>query len=73
MKYIKLFEDSFTDNLKQYLPALKAVKSLIPLQNVIEWLNDMEIDYTTWSDLDMYIYYIENYDLLGASDNLEEE
>jgi len=62
MKYIKLFEDGFGDNLRQYLPALKAVKSIIPLQNVIEWLNEnTEIDYTNWSDLDMYIYYIENF------------
>ena len=61
MKYIKLFEGNINDRLKQYLPALKAVKSIVPLQNVIEWLNDYtEIDYSNWSDLDMYIYYIEN-------------
>lgn len=63
MKYLKLFENSFGDNLKQYLPALKAVNSIIPFQNVIEWFNDhTEIDYTGWSNLEMYIYYIEHFE-----------
>jgi hypothetical protein len=61
MKYIKLFEDTYSDRLKQYLPVLKSLRSTIPLQNVIEWLNGTEIDYANWGELDMYIYYIENF------------
>jgi hypothetical protein len=57
MKYIKLFE---SNGFKQYIPILKSIQSSIPLQNVIEYLNDTEIDYSHWSELQMYIYYIEN-------------
>jgi hypothetical protein len=57
MKYIKLFE---SNGFKQYIPILKSIQSSIPLQNVIEYLNDTEIDYSHWSELQMYIYYITN-------------
>lgn len=68
MKYIKIFEEeNYISGFKIYLEGLKKIRSAIPLQNVIEWLNDTEIDYSHWSELDMYIYYIENCDVLGEN------
>jgi hypothetical protein len=70
MKYIKLFEEeNYISRFKIYLEGLKNIRSAIPLQNVIEWLNDIEIDYSNWSELDMYIYYIENEDIIGDENN----
>jgi hypothetical protein len=49
--------------MKKHLESLKIVRSGIQFQNIVEWLNDNNIDYSNWSDLDMYIYYIENCEL----------
>jgi hypothetical protein len=48
------------ERLKNDLDALKRVNSGIHKQSVIEWFNEQDIDYFRMSDLEMYIYYIEN-------------
>lgn len=47
--------------MKHLLLALKEVRSGINMQNVIQFLNDKDVDYIGWSDVDMIIWYIENY------------
>ena len=47
------------NNNSKYLPALKAVRT-IPLATIVDWFNNTDVDYSNWSDLDMYIYYIEH-------------
>lgn len=47
-------EISFDD-----LSSLKKINSLINKQEVIDWLNQNNIDYTTMTDIEMYIMYIE--------------
>ena len=68
MKYIKtinemseeLIDVQETTDLKQYIPALKAINRGVDKQTVIDWLNTNDIDYIGWNDIEMYIYYIEN-------------
>jgi len=62
MKYLKPINE-ISEDLSKYLPALKELKSKLSLQEVVSWLNDNNVDYYGWSDLDMYIYYIENQQL----------
>ena len=42
------------------LEALKRINSEIGRQEVIQWFNDNDIDYFHMTDIDMYIYYIQN-------------
>ena len=42
------------------LEALKRINSEIGRQQVIQWFNDKDIDYLHMTDIDMYIYYIQN-------------
>jgi hypothetical protein len=69
MRYIKtinemseeIIEDTKeTTELKQYIPALKAVNIMVDKQTVIDYLNTNDVDYIGWNDIEMYIYYIEN-------------
>jgi hypothetical protein len=64
MKYLKPINEMAINqtklNYSQYLSPLKELKSKLSLKEVINWLNDNNVDYYGWSDLDMYIYYIEN-------------
>ena len=48
------------DRFKDDLSTLKRLNSGIGRQTVIEWFNEQDIDYFYMTDLDMYIYYIEN-------------
>jgi hypothetical protein len=45
----------FSDCLKY----LKKVKNNINRNDLIIWLNENDVDYYHWTDLEMYIYYIE--------------
>jgi hypothetical protein len=38
---------------------LKKVKNNINRNDLIIWLNENDVDYYHWTDLEMYIYYIE--------------
>jgi hypothetical protein len=55
----------------------KSLKSAINFQDVIQFLNDKDVDYHNWRDLDMIIYYLENnedgIDTLGVWESLREE
>lgn len=46
--------------IKECLPYLKKVNSLIPRTSLMEWFNENDIDYFNMTDLEMYIYFIEN-------------
>lgn len=48
------------EELKDCLEALKLVNNRVTKQDVIQYLNDNDVDYYDWNDLEMYIYYIEN-------------
>jgi len=56
------------EDIKGCLESLKMVRGVISFQDIVNWLsankkhrfaNEKEIDYVGMSDLDMYIYYIE--------------
>ena len=47
------------EDIKNCLESLKMVRSSIPFQDIVNWLNEKDIDYIGMSDLDMYIHYIE--------------
>ena len=53
-------EDVDFNELKDCLSSLKKVKQFIPREELIVWFNENDIDYYTMSDLEMYIYIIEN-------------
>lgn len=42
------------------LDSLRKVKNLINKTEMIIWFNEKDIDYYNMSDLEMYIFYIEN-------------
>lgn len=51
------------ENTSEYLDCLASLKKVnngIHRQDVILWFNENDIDYFNMSDLEMYIYYIEN-------------
>ena len=54
------FDQSEIDRLKELLPSLKEVNKLTDRQSIINWFNDNDIDYHTKTDIEMYIFYIEN-------------
>lgn len=61
---MSMFEGIAGDNeeqkLKKYIPILKKINNTIHRQELINWFNENDVDYFNMSDLDMYIYYIEN-------------
>ena len=54
------FEQSEIDELKKLLPQLKQANSILNRQEIINWFNDNDIDYFNMTDMEMFIYYIEN-------------
>lgn len=44
---------------KTQIEALKEINSTIPRQTVINYFNENDIDYTTLTDIEMYIQYME--------------
>ena len=42
---------------------LKEIRKALPLQTVLNFLNENNFDYQGMSDIDMYILYLENVDL----------
>lgn len=56
------YSDTDVNDLSSCISCLKKVKYGIGVSEIIQWLNDKDIDYNRWSDLDIYIYYLENYD-----------
>jgi hypothetical protein len=54
------FDQENIEQLKKLLPSLKEVNNLINRQEIINWFNENDIDYFTKTDLEMYIFYIEN-------------
>ena len=58
-EYINSYELDASE-IKECLPYLKKVNSLIPRTSLIEWFNENDIDYFNMDDLEMYIYFIEN-------------
>ena len=53
-------ETAVSSEMKELLPALKKVLDNIPMRDVINYLNDKDVDYYGWTDLQMIIYYIEH-------------
>ena len=53
-------EDEDTTDYMDCLDCLKKVNNRINRRELIRWFNDNDIDYYNMSDLEMYIYYIEN-------------
>jgi len=51
------------DRFKDDVQALERINSAIDKQTIIQWMNDEDVDYYNFSDLDMYIYYIKNANL----------
>lgn len=45
---------------EECLPYLKKVNNLISRSELINWFNENDIDYFNKTDIEMYIYYIEN-------------
>ena len=54
------FEQSEMDELKKLLPKLKQANNILNRQEIIHWFNDNDIDYFNMTDMEMFIYYIEN-------------
>lgn len=54
------YETGVSSEMKDLLPALKKVSANIPMRDVINYLNDKDVDYYGWTDLQMIIYYIEH-------------
>lgn len=52
------FEES-EEKFLECLPYLKKIDNEINMKDVIEYLNDIDIDYFGWSDIQMIIKYIE--------------
>jgi hypothetical protein len=48
------------ESLLKDLDSLKKINNEINRQDVIQWFNDNNIDYFNKTDIEMYIYYIEN-------------
>lgn len=48
------------ESLLKDLDSLKKINSEIHRQSVLEWFNEQDINYLRMSDIEMYIYYIEN-------------
>lgn len=48
------------ESLLKDLDSLKKINSEIHKQSVLEWFNEQDINYLRMSDIEMYIYYIEN-------------
>lgn len=59
-RVIKEDEDEDTTEYMDCLDCLKKVNNRINRRELIRWFNDNDVDYYNMSDLDMYIYYIEN-------------
>ncbi len=59
-RVIKEDEDEDTTDYMDCLDCLKKVNNRINRRELIRWFNDNDVDYYNMSDLDMYIYYIEN-------------
>lgn len=49
-----------TNDMKELLPALKTISANIFMPDVVNFLNDSDVDYYGWTDLQMIIYYIEH-------------
>jgi hypothetical protein len=54
------FEQSEIDELKKLLPQLKQANNILNRQEIINWFNENDIDYFNMTDMEMFIYYIEN-------------
>ena len=59
-------EDVVGSELLSLLPTLRRAKALINMQEVISYLNQKDIDYTGWTDLEMIVKYLESLSV-GAS------
>ena len=53
-------KDMAIENLLKDLDSLKKINSEIHRQSVLEWFNEQDINYLRMTDIEMYIYYIEN-------------
>jgi hypothetical protein len=53
-------KDMAIESLLKDLDSLKKINSEIHRQSVLEWFNEQDINYLRMSDIEMYIYYIEN-------------
>lgn len=54
------FEQTEIEELKKLLPQLKQANSILNRQEIINWFNENDIDYFNMTDMEMFIYYIEN-------------
>lgn len=55
----RLFENNQEFITNEDLITLKKINSLISRQEVISWFNDNDLDYSTMTDIEMYITYLE--------------
>ncbi len=46
--------------MQELINSLKEAQSIISKQELIQVLNDNDVEYYHWSDIQMYIYYLEN-------------
>jgi hypothetical protein len=58
------------NDLKSYIPYLIKVNNALNMSNVIYWLNEKNVDYENMNDLEMYIYYLENFEDEDAIDEI---
>lgn len=55
----RILKENGTTEYLECLSCLKKVNNGIHRQEIISWFNENDIDYFNMTDLDMYIYYIE--------------
>ncbi len=70
MKHIKKFENIHQDEVSILIEANSIIKKYIdtPLWNdIIVYLNEHDINYMDWTDLDILIFYLKNIDLIGEN------
>ena len=57
-KTLKVNEND-SNELQKHLPALRSVASAINFPAVVAYLNEKDVEYAGWNDLEMIIKYIE--------------
>lgn len=69
------YPDNDINDLSSCISCLKKLKHGVGLSEIIKWLNEKDINYHNWSDLDIYIFYLENHEevtgVMGFDDEIE--
>jgi len=48
------------ENKENIISVLKQVNFQLNRNEIILWLNENDVDYFNWNDIEMIIYYLEN-------------